>query len=321
MRERKQKDIANDLDVSYAAVRKIISRYKTSGTYEIKPRVGRPKKLTKRETRTIIRVFRENRRITLAEAVALLSKDYNIMISVHTLRDILKFHDVNSYVAIRKPFISPKNKIQRKKWAKEHVNWNINEWKRIVWSDECHVESDNRGRVRVWRKSNEKYHESCLVGTIKSGRFSVTVWGCIGWNGVGPIRIIDGRLNAAKYVELLSDVKEELEKKFGKSYYFQDDNAPIHRASIVNQWKEQNNIKSLQWVSQSPDLNIIENVWSKLKHGLSKIGKLPNDVNSLKKDIAEVYSSIQVSYIRSLIKSMTRRCSKVIEAKGGQTKY
>ena len=159
------------------------------------------------------------------------------------------------------------------------------------------------------------------MGTIKSGRFSVTVWGCIGWNGVGPIRIIDGRLNAAKYVELLSDVKEELEKKFGKSYYFQDDNAPIHRASIVNQWKEQNNIKSLQWVSQSPDLNIIENVWSKLKHGLSKIGKLPNDVNSLKKDIAEVYSSIQVSYIRSLIKSMTRRCSKVIEAKGGQTKY
>ncbi len=159
-KKRKQKDIANDLDVSYGAVRKIISRYRTSGTYEIKPRVGRPKKLSKRETRTIIRMFRENRRITLVEAVALLCKDYSIKISVDALREVLKFHDMNSYIAIRKPFISSANKVQRKKWAKERVNWNINQWKRIVWSDECHVENDNRGRVRVWRKSNEKYHES-----------------------------------------------------------------------------------------------------------------------------------------------------------------
>jgi transposase len=33
----------------------------------------------------------------------------------------------------------------------------------------------------------------------------------------------------------------------------------------TNQWKTENDIPTLEWPPQSPDLNIIENVWKVIK--------------------------------------------------------
>ncbi len=41
---------------------------------------------------------------------------------------------------------------------------------------------------------------------------------------------------------------------------FVDDNAPIHRAKIVGDWKQKNGIAAVPWPAHSPDLNPIENV-------------------------------------------------------------
>jgi transposase len=38
-----------------------------------------------------------------------------------------------------------------------------------------------------------------------------------------------------------------------------------HVSRRTNQWKTENDIPTLEWPPQSPDLNIIENVWKVIK--------------------------------------------------------
>ncbi|CDQ73091.1 unnamed protein product [Oncorhynchus mykiss] len=75
----------------------------------------------------------------------------------------------------------------------------------------------------------------------------------------------------------------------------------------------------LEWPSQSPDLNPIENLWKELKTAVHKCS--PSNLTELELFCKAEWENISVSRCAKLIETYPKRLTAVIAAKGGATKY
>ena len=76
----------------------------------------------------------------------------------------------------------------------------------------------------------------------------------------------------------------------------------------------------MEWPSQSPDLNPLENLWHYIKVRLRKRSKTKSEAK-LMEHVNEVWRDIPQRLLNTLIESMPRHVKAVIKAKGGHTKY
>lgn len=148
-------------------------------------------------------------------------------------------------------------------------------------------------------------------------------WGCITRDGVGTLEPIDGNINSQKYIECLdNNLWPVVSKVFGTDpFLFQDDNATPHRSAVTRQWKTDNGIITIDWPPQSPDLNIIENVWLTIKIKRSKCLTEIKSKEDLVSAVQKIWRGLSSVYINSLYSSIPRRIRQVIVSKGYITKY
>ena len=94
-------------------------------------------------------------------------------------------------------------------------------------------------------------------------------WGCFSKSKVGNLIPIESYMNSQKYLEILqNELNQNLEKTGCET--FQDDSAPCHRAKIIKEYFQKENITQLPWPGNSHDLNPIENLWAMLKRKLRR---------------------------------------------------
>ncbi|GFS93076.1 transposable element Tcb1 transposase [Trichonephila clavipes] len=157
------------------------------------------------------------------------------------------------------------------------------------------------------------------IKTVKFGGGSVLVWGCMSAGGVRELAFIDGIMDKHVYLRILKNNLEKSASKLGLGFIFQQDNDPKHTAKIVQLYLLYHCRKQLHTPTQSPDLNVIENLWSQLEKAVHEHEITSKEV--LKKVLREEWAKLSVETTKTLVESMPRRLQAVIQAKGYATKY
>ncbi len=150
----------------------------------------------------------------------------------------------------------------------------------------------------------------------------ITLIGLIGSAaGTGRLVAIEGKMNAAKYRDILDEnlLQSAQDLRLGRRFTFQQDNDPKHTAKITKEWLHNNSVTVLEWPSQSPDLNPIEHLWRDLKMSVHQ--RLPSNLTELERICKEEWQRIPKSRCEKLVASFPKRLMAVLNQKGASTKY
>lgn len=322
---RTQRQIAVEVGCSQSSVHKILKKKLETGSVLDKPKQGRPKKVTAREDQYLKVTSLRHRTRGSARLAQDLQEATGVAVHSSTVRRHLIKQGLRGRVARRKPLLRHGNRQKRLTYARNHSQWTVEEWRRVLWTDESKFEIfGSKRRQYVRRRVGEAYNSACIQPTVKHGGGSIQVWGSITASGVGPLVRIDGRLNADRYLQILQEHAIPAGRRLiGEGFIFQQDNDPKHTARVVRRYlaelEEQNICETMVWPPQSPDLNIIENVWDYLDR--AKHRRQPRTANDLFNILEEEWNNIPPEFINNLINSVPNRLRRVIQAKGGHTKY
>ncbi|GFX73027.1 DDE_3 domain-containing protein [Trichonephila clavipes] len=102
-------------------------------------------------------------------------------------------------------------------------------------------------------------------------------------------------------------------------FLFMDDNAHPHRANIVDECLQSEDITHMDWPAYSPDLNPIEHVKDMLGRRIAAHQLPPTCLLELRRALLDEWHNIPQDQIDNLILSMPRRCKELWFQQDGAT--
>lgn len=309
-----EKEIARHLDLAPSTVHYWLAKADTPSVPD-PPKRGRPRITTLAFDSKILNICQKNPFKSASD----IREDLETRVSVDTIRKRLQEQGMKCRIPARKPYLKPEHIRWRLKFAKNHRDWGVSNWEKVVFSDEKIFRASSKGQVRVYRpKRSNRYDKRYLVpSTNRGGRFTICVWMAFGKRFRKLLRVEQKTLNSVYYTQvILSSIRGHLHRK---RLTFMQDRSSIHTSGRTKHWFVANNIRWMKnWPAKGPDMNPVENVWAEL---VRRVASNPTNKDRLWENVQKAFYDIEEDYFDTLIESMPRRMERVCEAKGGWTKY
>ena len=313
--------VAAHFNVDHSTISRLRTRFRETGNTVNRLHARRPRVTTPGQDRYMrLQHLRDRLRPgtrTADETVGL----HNRRISAQTVRNRLR--EVN--LRARRPHqgidLTAVRRQTRRNWANAHLRWTLARWRRVLFSDESRFQLYRAdGRLRVWRRSGERYADANVIRRVAHGGASVMVWAGICHGQRTRLHFIDGNLNGQRYRD---EILRPIVVPFVRLHHltFQQDNARPHVARICMDFLGEEDIDVLNWPPYSPDMSPIEHLWDVLDKRVRRRDPVPENVRQLRVALQEEWDNIPQATIDNLVMSMRRRCTALRDANGGHTRY
>ena len=171
----------------------------------------------------------------------------------------------------------------------------------------------------------------------RDGELLQMIWRCFMGNKLRSIAFIDDSIKKEQYIAILDQYLLEFIDALGadglRDITFQQDNARPHTTNLTCDWlkdaAKEHGFIIMKWSLNSPDMNLIENLWAHLKLELHQwypdtkyLSRSPAMIRGiLKRRLFEVWWMIEEKILNKLMESMSRCVHALLEAKSWYLDY
>ncbi|GFV57100.1 transposable element Tc3 transposase [Trichonephila clavipes] len=177
-------------------------------------------------------------------------------------------------------------------------------------------------RTLIWRAPGTRYHQDNTIERHRYGGAGWLVWGGIILGSRTDLHVQSVTMTGHIYrYVILEQLVRLFRGAMGAEFLFMDDNARPHRANIVNECLQSEDITCMDWPAYSLDSNAIEHVWVML--GRRIVARQPplTCLPELRRAVLDEWCNIPQDQIDNLILSMSRRCKACIISSWRHTSY
>ena len=179
------------------------------------PRSGRKKKLTSEqedEVSTLVSTNRWTRELNSEEIAGIVGASSSVILRT------LKKAGYRKVKPTIKPGLTTEQKAARLAFCREVEFWTLEDWKRVIWTDETSViPGRRRGSTKVWRTIQETTSKNVIRRRWKKA-IEFMFWGSFSWDRKGPFHCWEPETAQEKKqakiaLEALNAAKEKEDKR------------------------------------------------------------------------------------------------------------
>ena len=303
----KSKEIMERYDIAKSTLYDILKEGKSS-----RKKRGRPTALSSAERRRMGHLVTQNPTLSSRDIAEALED----RVSSRTIQRELHRKDFRVKKIKKTQFLNPSHKEKRLAFAEKHVTWPVEQWQRVIFTDEKKFNLvGNDGYVSLWLQNRSTY----TIEAEKQLRKSIMVWGAISSSGGVVLVKLDSTVNADNYIDIVkNDLLDNANVVLLDDFIFQQDNAPCHTARKTMEFLESRNLTLLPWPPLSPDLSPIENLWGIISGIVYKGGKSYQTCDSLWEAVCAAWDSVDEEVFQNLYESLPKRLIQVLRENGAR---
>ena len=219
------------------------------------------------------------------------------------------------------PLLTKYHRHLRLRWAPEHRDWTMDQWKKVGQMNHGLSFIDGRIRIFISHIPGERFLPQCTASHTQDGGGGIMLWRTFSWVSLESVVVVKQTLNATEYLNIIADqLHSYMASVFRtRNEMFQQDNAPCHKARIVLEWFYEHDTE-FQLMSQLPgslDRNPTEHIWNVMERQLKiQIPTSRNISDSLDRCLNILYN-LSSAICQGFVASIPRRVVAASRAKGG----